>query len=273
MTFPASTLRHLATGTLLLGIGSVSMLSQAAVTLLIDDNVKVTAINGQEVKRGIFEAPTTELTLQPGQHVITAKYDRLYKLPRDEHDYLRSGNISVAAQLADNQTYRLTMPNQPEKYEAAKEYAERPTLAIQQGDTIIASQQSIAGNDGGLFAGLGKALGNVFGGSDSAEIQNQRAIAALDQPAIQSAQTGVATQSNNAQVNAASLNTRNSVSSVTPTYRAIAPIATTRPAVNTSTTINTTNATNTSSTLDNFMQLWLQATPSEREKIRQWVQP
>nr|WP_255017080.1 DUF2057 domain-containing protein [Psychrobacter sp. PraFG1]UTT87763.1 DUF2057 domain-containing protein [Psychrobacter sp. PraFG1] len=25
-------------------------------------------------------------------------------------------------------------------------------------------------------------------------------------------------------------------------------------------------------TLDNFMQLWLQATPSEREKIRQWIE-
>ena len=79
--------------------------------------------------------------------MITAKYDRLYALLLDEHDYLRSGNVSVAAEMADNQTYRLTMPNQPEDYAAAKEYAKRPTLAIQLNNTVIASQESVGGDN------------------------------------------------------------------------------------------------------------------------------
>jgi hypothetical protein len=224
----ASLLKKLTTSALLIGAGSVSMLSHAAVTLLVDDHIKVTAINGQEVQQSAFQPLTKKFTLQPGTHAITAKYDRLYNLRRDEHDYLRSGNVSVTAQLADNQTYRLTMPNQPEAYEAAREYAKRPTLAVEQNNTVIASQQSLGNQQGGLFSGLGKAIGGVFGGAGDAELQNQRAIAALEQPAQSSVNTGTAQ-----------------------------PV----PA-----------AVQTGNTLDSFMQLWLQATPAEREKIRQWIQ-
>jgi len=142
--------------------------------------------------------------------------------------------VSVTAELVDNQTYRLTMPNQPEKYAAAKEYAKRPTLAVQQNNTVVASQQSLGGNQGGLLSGLGKALGGVFGGADDAELQNQRAIAALDKPAV-------STQSNV------------STGAVT-------------------TVKQTTSAASSTSTLDQFMQIWLQATPAEREKMRQWIQ-
>lgn len=225
MKTSASLLKKLTISTLLIGASSVSMLSHAAVTLLVDDNIKVTAINGQELKQSVFQPLTKEFTLQPGKHVITAKYDRLYNLRRDEHDYLRSGNISVAAEMMDNQTYRLTMPNQPEDYAAAKEYAEKPTLAVQQGNTVIASQQSVS-SGGGLFSGLGNALGGVFSGGGDAQLQNQRAIAALDQPST----------------------------------------------TNQTVVTQTSNTVTSASTLDQFMQLWLKATPTEREKIRQWIQ-
>ncbi|MGO2279214.1 MULTISPECIES: DUF2057 family protein [unclassified Psychrobacter] len=229
----ASLLKKLTIGTLLVGAAAVPMLSQAAVTLQVDDHIKVTAINGQEVQQSAFQTLQKTFTLQPGQHAITAKYDRLYNLPRDQHDYLRSGNVSVTAQLTDNQTYRLTMPNQPEAYEAAKDYAKQPTLAVQQNNTVIASQQSMAGNQGGIFSGIGKALGGVFGGAGDAELQNQRAIASLDQPVA---------------------NTTSNVNTGTTT-------------VNQATSVNTST-----STLDTFMQVWLQATPAEREKMRQWIQ-
>lgn len=249
-----SGLKKLTVSLLLVGAGSVSMLSHAAVTLLVDDNIKVTAINGQELKASIFQPITKEFTLQPGQHVITAKYDRLYNLRRDEHDYLRSGNISVAANLADNQTYRLTMPGQPEDYKAAKEYAERPTLAVQQNNTIVATQQSM-NNDGGIFSGLGKALGGVFGGGSNAELQNQQAIAALGQ----SSQTTITNQPN--------INTQNNVNSgaVSSTKYTVTPTATISQ-------VPTAIVSQSTNTLDQFMQLWLTATPAEREKMRQWVQ-
>lgn len=237
MKTPSTLFKKLTVSTLFMSASFVSVLSHADVTLLVDDNIKVTAINGQELKQSLFAPLTKQFTLQPGQHVITAKYDRLYNFPRDEHDYLRSSNISVAAELADNQTYRLTMPGQPEEYEAAKEYSEQPTLAIAQGNTIIASQQSIASNNGGIFSGLGKALGGVFGGSGDAQVQNQNAIAALGQPAAMPAQGAVKTGA--------------VVSTTTTAIPAVSPSA---------------------DTLDQFMQLWLNASPNEREKMRQWIQ-
>ncbi len=252
MKLSASLFKKLTFSAVLISVSSLPILAQAAVTLLIDDNIKVTAINGQEIKQGLFQPSTKEYILEPGQHAITAKYDRLYKLPRDEHDYLRSGNISVTAQLADNQTYRLIMPNQPEDYTAAKEYAERPTLAIQQGNTIIASQQSVNNNNGGIFAGLGKALGGVFGGGEDAEMQNQRAIAALGQSPAPQAQTVTVQQTPVAQRSLSS----GVVSS--NTYRALPATTNTAPAPS-------------ADNLDSFMQIWLQATPSEREKMRQWI--
>ena len=228
----ASLLKKLSISAVFISAASVSMLSQAAVTLVVDDHIKVTAINGQELTQSLLQPLTKSFTLQPGKHVITAKYDRLYDLRRDEHDYLRSGNVSVAAELADNQTYRLTMPNQPEDYAAAKKYAERPTLAIQSNNTIIASQESVGDNSNSLFSGLGKALGGVFGGSGDAELQNQRAIAALDQPSVS-----------------------------------------TNKSVTTGATVTQTTSVNASTnSLDQFMQIWLQATPAEREKMRQWMQ-
>lgn len=234
MKLSASILKKLTVGSLLVAAGSVSMLTHAAVTLLVDDHIKVTAINGQEIQQSPFQPLKKSFTLEPGQHAITAKYDRLYNLRRDEHDYLRSGNVSVTAELKDNQTYRLTMPNQPEKYEAAKEYAKRPTLAVQQNNTILASQQALEGSQGGLLSGLGKTLGGVFGGADDAELQNQRAIAALGQPIVSTPST----------VNTGAMTTVK----------------------------QTASAASSISTLDQFMQIWLQATPAEREKIRQWIQ-
>lgn len=229
-----SLLKKMTIGTLLVAAASVPMLTQAAVTLTVDDHIKVTAINGQELQQSIFQPLTKEFTLEPGRHAITAKYDRLYNLRSDEHDYLRSGNVSVVADLADNQNYRLVMLNQPEEYTAAKEYAKKPTLAIQQSGTVIASQQGMAGSQGGLFSGLGKALGGVFDGSGDAEMQNQRAIAAIS-PSTVSAQ-------NNTNAGA--------VTSIT----------------------QTTNMNSSADKLDQFMQIWLQATPAEREKMRQWIQ-
>lgn len=201
----------------------------AQVTLNVADNTVVTAINGQEVKNGLFSNPQKTFKLSPGKHVITAKYNRLYELRGDNHDVLRSSNISVPVELADNQTYVLDMLGQPQDYNAAKEYVKQPTLAVLQGKQVIASQQANASNNGGIFSGLSTALGGVFGGNSKALEANQQTINAL----------GTASSTSVAGINQST---------------------------------NPTATLSTANTLDQFMQLWLNATPAERDKIRQWVQ-
>ena len=208
----------------LAGIGLFSLtFAHAEVTLSVDDNIKVTAINGQQVNSSPFQSLKKSFNLQPGKHVITAKYDRLYDLRNDEHDYLRSGNVTVTAEMQDNQTYRLAMPGQPEKYEEAKKYAKAPTLAVMKGSQVVSKSTGVI-EEGGLFS----SITSLFGSND-AQMENQKAIAAINAD-------GKSSSSN-----------------------AIAPV---------STNSNSAQA----DTLDRFMQLWLQATPDEREKIRQWIQ-
>ena len=208
----------------LAGIGLFSLtFAHAEVTLSVDDNIKVTAINGQQVNSSPFQSLKKSFNLQPGKHVITAKYDRLYDLRNDEHDYLRSGNVTVTAEMQDNQTYRLAMPGQPEKYEEAKQYAKAPTLAVMKGSQVVSKSTGVI-EEGGLFS----SITSLFGSND-AQMENQKAIAAINAD-------GKSSNSN-----------------------AIAPVST-----------NSYSAQ--ADTLDRFMQLWLQATPDEREKIRQWIQ-
>lgn len=234
---------------------SLLMMSSASVfakaTVVVGDNTVVTAINGQEVKTGLFSRAQRSFNLEPGKHVITAKYTRLYNLRTDDHDILRSSNISLPITLADNQTYTLIMANQPDAYAEAKQYIKKPTLALMQGNTVIASEQATSENNSSIFSGLGKALGGVFGGDNNAVKSNQQAIQALD---------------NNNNVTIPAINqSNNATTAVTP-----APSVVNTNTVTSNTPNNTINGIS-SDTLDQFMQLWLKATPAEREKIRQWI--
>lgn len=199
-----------------------SSAAMAQVQLNVDDNIKVTAINGQEVRHGLLQPLQQKFTLEPGRHVITARYDRLFDLNSNNHDYLKSGNITITADLADNQTYQLIMPNQPNTYSAAKEYAKAPSLAIAQNGQILA-QENTSESRTGIFSGITGAIGGMFGG-ESAVTSNQKAIAAIN------------------------------------SQSATAPVPVSAP------------ASQAKSNLDGFMQLWLNSSEEEREKIRQWVE-
>jgi len=136
------------------------------------------------------------------------------------------------------------MLGQPEEYRAAKEYAKQPTLAVTQGTTVVASQKGMVNNDSGIFSGLSNALGGIFGGGNDAQAANQRAIASLEQ-------TGSVANTSNTQA----------IPAMAPLTQTTQTVAAPAPAVS-----------NNAATLDQFMQLWLKATPAEREKMRQWIQ-
>lgn len=142
------------TATLL--IASFAQLTYADTTIIADDHIKITAINGQTVNQGLFRSPTQSFTVGAGQAVISARYDRLFELNRNNHDVVKSAEITLIANLADNQTYRLTIPNLPQSYAAIKDFVKSPTLALMNGDTIIAQEsrtqsKPLFGNLGGLF--------------------------------------------------------------------------------------------------------------------------
>ncbi len=204
----------------------------AQAKLLVDNYIKVTAINGKEVRHNALQPLKREFNLEAGRHVITARYDRLFDLTRGDHDYLKSANVTVTADLADNQTYQLTMPNQPTHYQDAKEYVKSPTLAISHNGQVIAQETNTEKREG-FFS----SLGNMFGRNDAINA-NQQAIASLNQ--APTAQTP------------ASPAPKTTATAGVPTSQPSQPVA--------------------KDNLDGFMQLWLNSSEEEREKIRQWVE-
>lgn len=186
--------------------------SFAKATLIADEHTQITAINGDAVNQGLLQQHNHKFELHAGRHVITARYDRLYNIGHDNHDFVRSQNITIDTNLADNQTYTLSM-NAPEHYQDAKEYAKAPTLSLSNNGKTIA-QKSANIQQTGILSNIGK----LFGGSGVDE--NQQVVASL------------------------------------PTHTQNAP---------------NTSAKQNQSTLDEFMALWLKASPSEREKIREWI--
>lgn len=220
----------------IIAIAAAALLSHQAfaqVQLDVDNHIKVIAINGKEIKQGLLQPLQKQFTLDAGRHVITARYDRLFDLRNQEHDYLKSDSITLTVDLADNQTYQLVMPNQPNNYVAAQEYIKSPSLAVVQNGKIIAQENSTE-NRAGLLAGLGQTLGGIFGRNDKAVIANQQALAGISQ-------------------------TSTTIPAAIP---AAAPAQTSA----------SVPAQVKSNSLDGFMQLWLNASEEEREKIRQWVQ-
>lgn len=196
--------------------------AHAEVKLLVDNNIKVTAINGQEIHHSVLQPLQREFKLEAGRHVVTARYDRMFDLTRGDHDYLKSSNVTVTADLQDNQTYHLVMPNQPSSYSAAKEYIKAPVLAVTHHGQVIAQENVTEKKPTGILSSITQSIGGIFG-RDNAVSSNQKAIASLNQ-----------------------------TSTTTP-----APNISKTPVVR--------------DNLDEFMQLWLNSSEEEREKIRRWI--
>lgn len=184
--------------------------------LLVGDSTVVTNINGQKIASGFFSSPPSKFNLPAGTHKITAKYERLYDLSKDNHDILRSVEITLPVTLEDNSTYTLDMINQPEKYKQAVKYAEKPTLGLMNKGKVLAQKTAITGSYSGF--------GGLFNSNDKSVTIN--------------------TTANN-------------------------PAAT--PVNSSEQVIEDQTPKNEEKVLDNFMKMWLKATPAERQKIKDWV--
>lgn len=193
----------------LFGLCSLSALAESV--LSIGDNVVVTKIDGQSISNGLLSNPVRQFKLPAGNHTITAKYQRLYDLTADDHDIVRSPELTLSAVMQDGQRYRIVMANQPEDYDSAVAYAQKPTLSLLQGNTVVTDKTAITGSTGGLLGGIGQ----IFTGSGKGD-------------------------------------------AVTVNTTAKQPV---QPVTNKA----------SSSTLDQFMRVWLNATPAERIKIKNWV--
>lgn len=131
---------------LLISLVMYGITAHAESILLVGKHTVVTNIDGQRIKSGFFSTPPKKFNLPAGKHQITAKYDRLFDLNSDEHDILRSVEITLPVTLLDKQSYTLDMINQPNQYQDAKKYVTKPTLGLMLNGQVITQKTAIKGS-------------------------------------------------------------------------------------------------------------------------------
>lgn len=205
----------------------------AEVTLVTPEEIPVLALDDQEVSVGLFRSTKTTYKLDAGQHHISVRYEQLFNLNDGNHDILKSGVVTVSANLQDGKTYQLKLVNPPKNnYEKAKDYVKQPTIAVVDDAGNIVGQQT--GVDSTPKPWLGSGLFNrVF------DLRNN------DKKDIET-----------------------NLSNIRKAEQASASVAVV-PA--TTTVATTTNIAPSSATVEQLKQLWQQATPQQRQQFAAWL--
>ncbi|WP_109440723.1 DUF2057 family protein [Acinetobacter haemolyticus] len=120
----------------------------SAVTITAPEEIVIVAVNGQEVNSGLLPSSKNNYQVDAGDLTLNVRYREYFEHLSGEHDIVRSGVVTIQApNLKDNQSYRLGLVDAPKNFEAAKKYAEQPTVALYDQNKKIIVQQTGANNE------------------------------------------------------------------------------------------------------------------------------
>ena len=134
------------------GIVAISLMVSApvfaAVTITAPEEIVLLAINDQEVNSGLFRTAKNDYQVDAGQVSFSVRYQQYFKHLDGEHDIVKSGVVTIEApNLLDGQSYTLKPINVPKDYDAAKKYAEQPTIALYDQQQKLIVEQTGANNE------------------------------------------------------------------------------------------------------------------------------
>ena len=148
----------------------------AAATLTTPEEIVILAVNDQEVNSGLFRGTKNVFKVDSGENSLSVRYQGYFGHNDGEHDILKSGVITLKTPaLQDNQTYRLALINAPQEFEAAKKYAEQPTIGLFNSANQLLVQQTGANTQSKPWLS-----GGIFG---KAYDLTQKKTTAIQQPA------------------------------------------------------------------------------------------
>lgn len=120
----------------------------SAVTVTAPEEIKILAVNDQEVNTGLFRSENNAYKLDAGSSSISLRYIQYFEHMSGEHDIVKSGVVTLKTpNLQDNQTYQLALVNAPKTFEDAKKYAEQPTVALYDQKQQVLVQQTGANTE------------------------------------------------------------------------------------------------------------------------------
>ena len=120
----------------------MSNMAFSAVTLSVPEEIKIVAVNDQEVKVGLFRASDT-FKIDAGSNQISVRYTEYFQHYDNSHDILRSGVVTLTTpHLQDGSHYRLALIDAPKDFDAAKKYKDQPIIGLYNAQNKLLVQQS-----------------------------------------------------------------------------------------------------------------------------------
>ena len=114
----------------------------SAVTVTVPEEIKIVAVNDQEVKSGLLRSNQT-YSLDAGINAISVRYNEFFQHSDNSHDILKSGVVTVKTpSLKDGETYRLALIQAPKDFDAAQKYKDQPIIGLYDAKNQLLVQQT-----------------------------------------------------------------------------------------------------------------------------------
>ena len=113
----------------------------SAVTVTVPEEIKIIAVNDQEVSSGLLRS-NQSYQLDAGSNAISVRYTEYFQHPDNSHDILKSGVVTVKTpELKDGETYKLALINAPKDFDEAKNYKDQPIIGLYDAKNQLLVQQ------------------------------------------------------------------------------------------------------------------------------------
>lgn len=130
----------------------------AAITLTTPEEIKVAAINGQELNTGLFSSNKNAQQLKVGENIVSVRYTQYFEENRNigTHEIVRSNIVNIKTPLLeDNQNYYLAVIDLPKDADTAREYAKAPFFGLYNSQNqLLAKQQGAKSSNLGIVSNL-----------------------------------------------------------------------------------------------------------------------
>ena len=128
----------------------------SAVIITAPEEIKIVAVNDQEVNTGLFRSANNQYKVDAGESLISVRYTQYFEHLNGEHDIVKSGVVTLKTPLLkEGENYRLDLVNAPASFEAAKKYAEQPIIALVDNNKQLLVQQTGANTEQKPWLGQG----------------------------------------------------------------------------------------------------------------------